>query len=58
MKSMADELLPNAKLAWEGGGNTFFNKRTNGRWRDAFSPDDLALYDDKVASEFSPELAQ
>lgn len=57
MKSMADELLPDAVSAWEGGGNTFLHKGTNGRWRDVFTPEDLALYDEKMTSEFSPELA-
>jgi aryl sulfotransferase len=58
MKGMADQLMPNAEMAWEGGGKTFLNKGTNGRWRDVFSPEDLALYDAKVKSEFSPDLAQ
>jgi len=57
MKSQAHELMPGAINIWEGGGNTFLNKGTNGRWRDVFSPKDLAAYDEKVRQTFEPELA-
>jgi aryl sulfotransferase len=57
MKRQADELMPGAKNTWEGGGNTFLNKGTNGRWRDVFTPDDLAAYDRQVREMFEPELA-
>lgn len=58
MKSKADELMPNAKQIWQGGGNTFLNKGVNGRWRGVLDPRDLALYDARVKKEFSPELAK
>ncbi len=57
MKAASDQLMPTAADIWEGGGKTFLHKGTNGRWRDIFRADDLALYDAKVAAEFSPELA-
>ena len=57
MKRQADELMPGAIDTWEGGGNTFLNKGTNGRWRDVFHADDLATYDDRVRRTFEPELA-
>ena len=57
MKSKADELMPSASEIWQGGGQTFLHKGTNGRWRDVFAEEDLALYDEKVKAEFSPELA-
>jgi aryl sulfotransferase len=57
MKSMADELMPTAGDNFQGGGNTFLHKGVNGRWRDVFKPEDLALYDEKVKGEFSAELA-
>lgn len=52
MKSMADELMPTAGDIYQGGGDTFLYKVVNGRWRDLFKPDDQALYDTKVKSEF------
>lgn len=42
MKRQADALMPGAIDTWEGGGNTFLNKGTNGRWRDVFRAEDLA----------------
>ena len=57
MKSKADQLMPTAGNIWKGGGQTFLYKGTNGRWRDVCAPEDLELYDAKVASQFSPALA-
>lgn len=57
MKSKASELLPGADTIWQGGGNTFLNKGTNGRWQGVVSPEDLDLYSQRVKEEFSPELA-
>lgn len=57
MKSKASTLLPNAGTIWKGGGNTFLNKGTNGRWRDVYRAEDLAEYERRVAAEFSPSLA-
>ncbi|MEX2130244.1 MAG: sulfotransferase domain-containing protein [Pseudohongiellaceae bacterium] len=58
MKNKAAELMPNAGQIWQGGGNTFLNKGVNGRWRGVLDPADLALYDERVKQEFSPELAR
>lgn len=57
MKQVAEALLPAANDIWEGGGQTFLHKGTNGRWRDLYRADDLARYDARVAAEFSPALA-
>jgi len=38
-----------------GGTNAFLYKGSNGRWRQALTADDLALYD-AVASRLDPEL--
>jgi aryl sulfotransferase len=57
MKAAADQLLPGASGIWKGGGRTFVNKGTNGRWQGVVDPADLARYDAKVAQEFSPALA-
>jgi aryl sulfotransferase len=43
---------------WKGGGDTFFNKGTNGRWRDEITPENLALYDQAADRALSPECRQ
>ena len=45
-------------MLWERGGDSFLHKGTNGRWRDVAAKEDLALYDAKVAAQFSPALAR
>lgn len=57
MKSKAAELMPTAGDIWQGGGDTFLHKGTNGRWQGVVDQADLDLYDAKVKEEFSPELA-
>ena len=44
--------MPNVTQLFDKGAETFFNKGTNGRWKGVFRPDDLALYDAKVAQAF------
>ncbi len=36
-------------MLWKDGANAFFNKATNGRWRDVLTADDLALYEAAMA---------
>ena len=57
MKGKASELMPTAGTIWQGGGDTFLHKGTNGRWRGVFDQADLDLYDSKVEAEFAPDLA-
>ena len=57
MKRQGAELAPATLELLEGGANRFFNKGTNGRWKDVFSTADLTAYDEKVKATFSPELA-
>jgi aryl sulfotransferase len=40
---------------FEGGANRFFHKGTNGRWRDALTESDLALYEE-AAAQLAPDL--
>ncbi len=58
MRRDGDRLLPNAGATFEGGVGRFLFKGTNGRWRDALGPDDLALYEAKVAANFLPACAR
>ena len=57
MKAASADLMPGADGIWKGGGKTFLNKGTNGRWQGVVREEDLARYDAKVAREFSPSLA-
>ena len=57
MKIASEALMPAAGDIWKGGGKTFLNKGTNGRWHDIYSADDLALYQERVTAAFSPTLA-
>lgn len=43
---------------FKGGGATFFNKGTNGRWRDVLTPEDVARYEAEVARNLTPECAE
>jgi len=55
-----EKLLVELWRAIEITGNNrhhFFNKGTNGRWRDVFAEEDLALYEMKVREKFSSDLA-
>lgn len=56
MKQHGQELLPAASMLWEGGADRFLNKGSNGHWRSAFAPGDLAAYEARVKAEFSPSL--
>lgn len=55
MKADAIEHETYLGLIFEGGASRFFNKGTNGRWRDVLTPDDLALYE-SAAAQLDPEL--
>jgi len=53
VKRNAEQLLPGAHRIWQGGAKTFFNKGTNGRWRDVLTKEDLALYEAAASHELS-----
>lgn len=57
MKQQGRALLPNAGLLWDRGPDRFLNKGSNGHWRGAFAPADLAAYAARVKAEFSSALA-
>jgi aryl sulfotransferase len=43
---------------FKGGGNTFFNKGTNGRWRDVLCTADLQKYEQIANANLTPECAR
>jgi len=53
VKKDAETLMPQAEVAWDGGAQTFFNKGTNGRWRDVLTDEDLQMYDETASRELT-----
>jgi len=58
MRNTAVEHSPILDLVFTGGGNTFFNKGTNGRWKDVLSAADLEAYEKAVKAHLTPECAR
>jgi aryl sulfotransferase len=58
MRRDGERLLPNAGLIFEGGAGPFLFRGTNARWRDVLGPDELALYEARVAADFTPDCAR
>ena len=46
----AGKVAPLGGAFWEGGGSTFVNKGTNGRWKDVLPKEDSDKYE-KMAEE-------
>jgi aryl sulfotransferase len=44
-------------MLMQGGGSTFINKGTNGRWRDVLTPEDTAKCDRLAAENLTPDCA-
>lgn len=57
MKEHADLTAPLGGAVWEGGGKTFINKGTNGRWKDTLTPEDVARYEEVALEQLGPECA-
>ncbi len=55
MKKHGEELMPQVKMILKGGGDSFFYKGTNGRWREILSAEELRLYDTAADRELSPD---
>ena len=50
MKSHAEELSPMLEIVFRGGGGSFVNKGTNGRWHDLLSRETIDRYE-RIATE-------
>ncbi len=57
MKSHGASILPRAESVFQDGAKSFFNKGTNGRWRDVLTADDIARYDAMARKELGEECA-
>jgi aryl sulfotransferase len=55
MKAHGSKLMPVADLIFKGGSQTFFNKGTNGRWKDILSAKELELYDAAALRALNPD---
>lgn len=45
-------------FAFKGGGDTFINKGTNGRWKDVLSEEELQMYRDAMTRTLDPDCAR
>jgi aryl sulfotransferase len=57
MRRTASQKSPILDMVFQGGGNTFFHKGTNGRWKDALTAADLQRYDDEVRAHLTSDCA-
>jgi len=57
MKKNFAQIMPEAGEIWAGGGKTFMNKGTNGRWRGVLTEVELAQYDEATKKTMTPECA-
>jgi aryl sulfotransferase len=44
-------------MFWEGGGDTFIHKGTNGRWKDVLTPAESAAYEAEAVARLGPACA-
>jgi len=58
MKKNADKVMGVYAKGFKGGGETFINKGTNGRWREVLSESDLELYTAAVERNYDEATAR
>jgi aryl sulfotransferase len=58
MKKNADDVLGQAKAFWQGGGQRFLHRGTNGRWREVLDDKELGEYAAMVERTLTPECAR
>ena len=58
MKANANQMAPLGGAPWEGGGDTFINKGTNGRWHEDLTTEDVARYESRACDELGEDLAR
>lgn len=57
MKDHADDMSAILNVVFRGGGKSFINKGTNGRWRDVLSAGDIADYERAARENLSADCA-
>ena len=58
MRATAAQHSPVIDMVFQHGGATFFNKGTNGRWKDVLTAADLEKYDRLVRENLTPDCAR
>jgi aryl sulfotransferase len=58
MRRDGEALMPGAARHFVGGADRFLFRGTNGRWRDLLGPEELALYEARVAADLPPDCAR
>ncbi len=58
MKAHADKAAPAGGAFWNGGGETFIHKGTNGRWRDTLTAQENRDYEARAVAELGPDCAR
>ena len=58
MRATASQHSPVIDMIFQQGGATFFNKGTNGRWKDVLTAADLEKYDRLVRDNLTPDCAR
>ena len=58
MKAHAETVTPLGGALWDGGGNTFIHKGTNGRWKDALTKAEVTAYENRAIKELGVECAR
>lgn len=56
MQQDGEALMPQAKLAWDGGAKDFIYAGKNERWRDVLTAEDVKAYRARAEQELSPAL--
>ncbi|MFL6447393.1 MAG: hypothetical protein ACJ746_06850 [Bryobacteraceae bacterium] len=57
MKENFSSIMPGADHLWRGGGATFMNKGTNGRWSDVVTEAEVEQCRSAVERELTPDCA-
>lgn len=57
MKRHATKSVPLGGAFWDGGAATFVHKGTNGRWREALTPEDCRRYEETARRELGEACA-
>ena len=58
MKAHPEQCAPAGGMFWEGGGETFIHKGTNGRWRDVLSPAESLAYETMARERLGGDCAR
>ena len=58
MKSNAERVVPNADIGIWLSADSFLHRGTSGQWREVFTADDLAHYDQRLAELAPPDLIE